>query len=96
MIRFTLPLIALAAAGCTYGDRPQVPVPVTGKCANEGLGALIGKTRSEQVASEALRLSGATTLRWISPGMMVTKDYREERLNLNLDDNGKIASTSCG
>lgn len=97
MMRFALPLIALAAAGCSYGERPQsAPAPVAGKCSNDGLEKLVGKQRSEKVAAQALRLSGAKTLRWIEPDMMVTMEYRHDRLNLHVGTDGRIGSARCG
>jgi hypothetical protein len=97
MTRIALPLLALAMAGCTYNSRPETPAPApSGKCSAEGLGDLVGKTQSEAVAKEALRRSGAKLLRWITPEMMVTMDYREDRLNLHLGTDGKIGSVRCG
>ena len=98
MIRLALPLIALAAAGCTYDERPQTGTPpaVAGKCVADGLAGLTGKARSEAVTKQALQLSGAKTLRWIAPGMAVTMDYREDRLNLDIDEHGKITRAHCG
>ena len=97
MIRLALSLIALAAAGCSYGERPQgAPPAVAGKCSDKGLERLVGKQRSEKVAAQARRLSGAKTLRWIEPDMMVTMDYREDRLNLHLGTDGRIGSARCG
>ena len=96
MIRLALPLIALTAASCSYGERPQGAPAVAGKCSNEGLEKLVGKQRSAKVAKQALRLSGAKTLRWIEPDMMVTMDYREDRLNLHVGTDGRIGSARCG
>ncbi len=98
MIRLAFPLIALAIGACTYEERPQAETPpaAAGKCAADGLGGLTGKTRSEAVTKEALRLSGAKTVRWIAPGMAVTMDYREDRLNLDTDGQGKIVRAHCG
>ncbi|MDP5278478.1 I78 family peptidase inhibitor [Sphingomonas sp. DG1-23] len=98
MIRLAFPLIALAAGACTYGERPQAEAPpaLAGKCVADGLAGLNGKKQSEAVAKEALRLSGAKTIRWIAPGMAVTMDYREDRLNLNTDEQGKIIRAHCG
>jgi hypothetical protein len=98
MIRLAFPLIALAAGACTYGERPQAETPpaATGKCVAEGLAGLTGKTQSEAVTKQALRLSGAKTIRWIAPGMAVTMDYREDRLNLETDAHGKIVRAHCG
>ncbi|MBB5709242.1 I78 family peptidase inhibitor [Sphingomonas xinjiangensis] len=104
MIRSLLPVAALACAACTQGhpqqEHPQTtvvapPAVPGGACTKEGLAALVGKTRSEAVAAEALRLSGAQTLRWIEPGQAVTMDYREDRLNLHLDAQGKIERAGC-
>lgn len=108
MIRSLLPIAALACAACTPQAQPQAPaqehpqvtevappaLPV-GTCGSERLATLVGKTRSEAVAAEALRLSGARTLRWIEPGMAVTMDYRQDRLNLYVDAQGKVERTSC-
>jgi hypothetical protein len=97
MIRAALPLALIATAGCQYDKAPETaPAPPSGKCVAGGLAALTGKTRSEATAAEALRLSGATKLRWIAPGMAVTMDYREDRLNLEIDAQGKIVRANCG
>jgi hypothetical protein len=97
MIRLVLPLVTLATMGCTLDARPQAASPAgTGTCTDKGLDRLIGKKRSDKVAGEARRLSGAKLLRWIAPGMMVTMDYREDRLNLQLGTDGRIASAHCG
>lgn len=104
MIRLLLPVAALACAACTpqapVQEHPQAteiapPAVPAGTCAQNGPATLVGKTRSEAVAAEALRLSGARTLRWIEPGMAVTMDYREDRLNLYVDAQVKIERTSC-
>ena len=97
MIRAILQLTLLATAGCHYDSAPEgSPPPPPGKCVADGLGSLTGKTRNEAVAKQALRLSGAKTIRWISPGMAVTMDYSEDRLNLDLDAQGKIVRAHCG
>ena len=97
MIRFALPFALLATGACQYDKGAEtMPPPPSGKCVANGLGSLTGKTRSEAVTKEALRLSGAKNVRWIAPGMAVTMDYREDRLNLYLDGAGKIERISCG
>ena len=96
MIRMVLPLALLTAGACHYDDKPETAPPPPGKCVADGLSGLTGKTRGEAVTRDALRLSGAKTIRWISPGMAVTMDYREDRLNLDVDDKGKITRAHCG
>ena len=96
MIRLAFPLALLATAGCQYDKSPETAPPPPGKCVADGLTGLTGKTKSEAVTKEALRLSGAKTIRWIAPGMAVTMDYREDRLNLDTDEKGKIVRAHCG
>ncbi|RYD93792.1 MAG: hypothetical protein EOP61_22895 [Sphingomonadales bacterium] len=98
MIRLALPLIALAVAGCKSEARPQVPAPaVPGvECNSNGLESLIGRTRSAETTAEAKRLSGANVVRYLTPGMMVTMEFRADRLNLHLGTDGKIGSARCG
>ena len=40
--------------------------------------------------------SGARTVRVIRPGDAVTMDYRQDRLNIELDADGKIVRFNCG
>ena len=57
---------------------------------------LVGRKRSEALGAEAMRLSGARALRWIPEGAMVTMDYREDRLNIELDGAGTVTKIRCG
>jgi hypothetical protein len=57
---------------------------------------LVGKPRSEPLGAEALRRSGARTLRWIPEGSVVTMDYREDRLNIELDRANRVTRIRCG
>jgi hypothetical protein len=66
------------------------------KCNAAKARKLVGRKRSPKVEAEALRLSGAGTVRWIPMGAMVTMDYRADRLNLRLDRKGRILGVSCG
>jgi hypothetical protein len=95
MIRIVLPLVSLMLAGaCAPQGRPGA---VPGVQCNAGPAErLIGKAESAEVAAEAKRLSGAKVLRWIRPDMMVTMEFRPDRLNLHLGTDGKIGSVRCG
>ena len=57
---------------------------------------LVGRARSAKLGAEALRLSGAGTLRWLRPGDIVTMEYREDRLNIELDGKGRVKAVRCG
>ena len=94
MIRIILPLAALAVIGCTPQQRPAETTGI--ECDSNKVAGLIGRTRSAEVEAEAKRLSGASAIRWIAPDMMVTQDYRVDRLNLHTGVDGKIGSARCG
>jgi hypothetical protein len=86
----------MAMAGCA----PAEAVPVHGgsghKCDASRAQGVIGKARSKKVGADALRRSGARTLRWIAPDTMVTMDFREDRLNLHVDSRGRVTKVNCG
>lgn len=102
MIRLALPVAAvvtmLTLGACTPKTPPKAaPDAIPGvECNVGGLGGLIGKTRSADVEAEALKLSGAKTVRWLTPDAMATMDFRPDRLNLHLGTDGKIGSARCG
>jgi uncharacterized protein involved in type VI secretion and phage assembly len=77
-------------------EAPGSAVDGEGGCDAAAAQGVVGRQRSEAAGAEALRLSGAATLRWIEPGMMVTMDYRPDRLNIELDEAGKITRLRCG
>ncbi len=91
----------------TIGCVPVPPAPEgaetfpvqggTGRLCNAGKAQpLVGRASSATLGSEALRLSGAGTLRWLRPGDIVTMDYREDRLNIELDAQGQVKVVRCG
>jgi hypothetical protein len=100
------PLLILLAGGCatvppanagTTTDEEQPPrVEGEGRCDAKPAQHLVGRTRNGEIGTEALRLSGARTLRWIPEGTMVTMDYREDRLNIDLDRSNRITRIRCG
>lgn len=90
-----LPLLALAGACTMNGDTR--PAPEAGvQCNANALDALVGKARSPDVEAQALRLSGAKTVRWLGPDSAMTMDFRVDRLNLTTDADGKITGSRCG
>jgi hypothetical protein len=74
----------------------EVPVHGPGRCDAAGAKSLIGRAASAGLGAEALRLTGATALRWIAPGSAVTMDYREDRLNIELDGSNRVTAIRCG
>ena len=91
----------------TIGCAPAPPTPDlaesypvqggTGRLCNAAKAQpLVGQARSATLGTEALRLSGAGALRWLRPGEIVTMEYREDRLNIELDAKGRVKAIRCG
>ena len=92
----TIPATLLALAACA--DRP--PTATMGinaaTCRAAGAEAVLGRQVSDLVLDEALRASGGLRTRVIPPGGMVTLDHDPMRLNIEVDDSGKIRRMRCG
>jgi hypothetical protein len=97
------PLVCMAAAcSSTTPGGSGTPPPVIsdgglgGTCDAKAASAYVGQDISEAVAEQAKAAAGARGVRIIRPGMAVTMDYRAGRLNLELDEAGRIVKASCG
>ena len=97
--------LACMATACSStspggGNKAQPPVAnedVTGgSCDAKAASAYVGQAIGEQVAAQAKSAAGARGVRIIRPGMAVTMDYRAGRLNLEVDEQGRIIRASCG
>lgn len=65
-------------------------------CKAEAAQRFVGRSANETVVKQAVAASGAKTVRVIPHDGMVTMDYRGDRLNIQLDEQGKIVSIACG
>ncbi|CAN5476603.1 hypothetical protein BH09PSE4_BH09PSE4_15060 [soil metagenome] len=86
--------LALLCAACA----PQTPVRGdSGRICNAGgLSALVGKPYTNALGERAKRLSGSGAVRVLRPGMMVTMDYRVDRLDASVDDANIVTGFKCG
>ena len=67
-----------------------------GGCEASKAQALVGQPASSELAAKAQQLSGATAVRWLKPGQMVTMEYRADRLNIELDEQNLVVAIRCG
>jgi Peptidase inhibitor I78 family len=65
-------------------------------CKADAAQGMIGRSASEAVVKDAMRVTGAKSVRVIPHDGMVTMDYRGDRLNIQLDEQGKIVAITCG
>lgn len=94
-------LLMIAAAGCAaVPPDDEGNVPVKGEsghvCNAEAAQHLVGRPATQELGAEAMRLTGAASLRWIPKDGVVTMDYRPDRLNIELDGENKVAKIRCG
>lgn len=70
---------------------PQPDPPAADAC---GAGALQGLVGQPDTVLQTMRFS--QQVRVIRPGMAVTMDFSPERLNIQIDREGRISRVSCG
>ena len=89
--------LALLTAGCATA---QQPVPARGStegrtCDGSNLQDFVGRERTPEVEAQILEASGAATIRWVPQGMMVTMEFRPDRVTAYLDAQDRIERISC-
>ena len=94
----SIPVAMLAMAGCATAsaETPVAPIPAGAVCSQPPLDAFKGRAATQKAGADMLAASGARVLRWVQPGMMVTMDYREDRITVYLDSANRIERASCG
>lgn len=92
----SIPLAMLAVAGCATASAQTPVAPSPSACSQAPLDTFKGRTATQQVGADMLAASGARVIRWVQPGMMVTMDFREDRITVYLDAANRIERASCG
>ena len=64
-------------------------------CGATKLNDWVTKADSPAARGAIAKASGAKNIRWITPGMAVTMDYRPDRLNANIDAGGRYTGFTC-
>lgn len=85
-------VLALALGGCVTVHPPET---IAG-CRADAVQDYLGRTATASLGGELLRAANARELRWVAPGMMVTMDYRAQRLTVSYDEAMRITTISCG
>lgn len=101
MVRARLPfvvLVLLSAAGCVSAPPPTADMarPPSGVCNAEGARWAIGQGVDDEVVNRILRDTGSRDARVLRPGQPATMDYRQDRVNVDVNDRGAITGLRCG
>ncbi len=73
----------------------QVPADAA-ECTAGPAEALVGEHYRRHVPTRAKKLSGASRVRVIYPGQMMTEEFRSDRINLLVDHRRQITDVRCG
>lgn len=91
---------SIALAGCmsagTEGLASAGGDPAAMICNSDAVQSHVGHQASEALGATILAQSSARTLRWGPPRSAWTMDYRQDRVNVQYDDNMKITAITCG
>ncbi|GAA4796934.1 I78 family peptidase inhibitor [Lysobacter hankyongensis] len=88
-----------ASGGDTPVKGPEPPGIVRlpeGECDAAPAQRYVGQKADSTVVQAALTATRAKQVRVIKPDMMVTMDFRSDRLNVRVDDDDKIIAITCG
>lgn len=88
----TMPPAAGAADDALQPTAPGMGDP----CDASVVQSLIGQEATEEVVEQARIDAGAETARTLRPDQAVTMEFREGRLNVDVDENGTVTSLRCG
>ncbi|MEW9853910.1 I78 family peptidase inhibitor [Novosphingobium rhizovicinum] len=95
-------LAAAALAGCTPTGEvrpdaatPPAPSEALKSCGADKLSSYIGMIPSESVLAKMKMESGAQAVRVVGPNDAMTMDYREDRLTIHTNADGRIDRLRC-
>jgi len=90
----------VATTACTSiqpePGKPDIAAAESGACRADAVQWAIGQQASQETTGRVWRESHAGLIRPISPGQAVTRDYRADRVNIELDADNRITRVYCG
>lgn len=80
-------------------QRPAMQKPgvrAADACGTHTVTRFVGADATPAVRNAITIASGHDRIRWIKPGTAVTQDFRADRLNIILDQAGRVLTMRCG
>ncbi|MGH8831146.1 MAG: I78 family peptidase inhibitor [Polaromonas sp.] len=90
-----LPLM-LSACVSAPGTPAVEQAPSAGRCNAAPAQFAVGRNANAVLENEARTRAGARTVRVLRPNQVVTMEFNAERLNLTIDDSGRVTRVNCG
>lgn len=96
--RFGVPALAILLLCATSAVPLRAePAPVAPDTCSLALTArFVGARNVAEVRSAILQVAHLHPVRWIGPGQAITLDHNPQRLNVIVDEHGRIAVMRCG
>jgi len=85
----------LAVGACAMAGPPVRGETAGGRCNDSNIQQFVGRQATSELGAEMQRVSGAAIVRWVPQGMMITMEYRSDRLTVYLDANNRVERISC-
>lgn len=84
------------AAKADPGAISPLPPPAADACGAGKLADYLGQLPTTETIARIQTLAGHGRIRVIKPGDAVTMDFREDRLNVEIGEDGRIKRLRCG
>lgn len=91
-------LLAATLSGCGAQTEAALPPPPAASepgCGADQLAGYVGSPATDDVIAKIREWRGEHPIRVLKPGSMATMDYRPDRLNIDVDADGKIKGFRC-
>jgi hypothetical protein len=89
-------ILVLSACGIAPSASQLPAAPVAGRCNAAPAQFAVGRNADAALENEARTRAGAKTVRVLKPNQIVTMEFNAERLNLSVDDAGRVTRVACG
>jgi hypothetical protein len=87
---------AALLTGCVVAQ-PSVHGDTPGRnCSVADAAQFVGRRADSETGTAILRSTNAAVLRWAPPGVMLTMDYRLDRVTVRIGPDGRITAVNCG
>ncbi len=96
MFRILFVTLILSGLGACVSLEQPAPAATPGVCSTDRTSPIPGHHVSAELEQKAKQLSGANTVRVLRPGQVITREYRADRLNLQLDSYDVVVRVHCG
>ena len=95
-VALTCMLAACAQPTSPPGSPPSGSPPAAGNCQAAPAQFAIGYAVTRDLLEEARRRAGASRVRVIQPGQVVTMEFAADRLNVEVSEANRVLRVRCG